>query len=173
MGLGVRRLRTPCFCNAACPASTFPFDGYFITCFAPTGPSYSTFFALYRFVVDLGSQGCEWRPVEPHATFTTERLRKKEVMAAPGFMAYEWELTLEIPPIINRWSFSFITALPETYPPLPNASNSCSKIDTVLLLSGTFEEFPCTMLAAYPDACLDADAPTKTQLKLWPGVWSG
>lgn len=168
MGLGNRRSVTPCFCNEGCPNDTYPFGQYFITCKAVIGPDYANSAPLYRWTNKTFSGTCEWRPVSPTIGFTQEIFEHFEVGAAPGFKAYRFELRLTAGGITNRWWKDFITPLPESYPPLLNASNSCQQIQFLLPLGGGVDVPNATIFAAYPNACDDDDFLTHIQKKLWP-----
>lgn len=145
-----------------------PFRQYWV--FTPTTPGPSYLFNTYLFRSDfVGTPVCTWQSVEDHLTGpSTEQITFECIDAGPDFLQYSVELLLAFPLGVNVWRQVFTTARPEPEGLVePNAPTSCSRIriDLPHVLLGSLSI--ASLLAAYPDACDDADYPAKVQRKFF------
>ncbi len=145
--------RHPCFCTAQCPPLTKPFLNYRIRIVGNTNfPTYDTW-KLYTFDF-ADSQKCDWKPVEPSAGLTIERLQKRLGALGGHDHAYLWHLLLRKPGINQQWQLNVTWDDGEVVD--ENTLPSCQTL--VMALDNFFLE-PDAQLEAVPEwMCTDAQA---------------
>jgi len=167
MGLGNRRSVTSCFCNAGCPAGTFPHRQYWVIATGFNVPDTDGEHWLMRFVPNPSPDLCEWQAVESHGFPPKLATLRKNVNFGPGGpTGYTWEFTIFEPPFaIGIWELTLPNTDPEGGLVQPEADNSCSRQSFSLPQGGFLPSFPAVLTPAFPEACIDADWPEKEQRK--------